>query len=61
MQKKYKVHKLDIKIAKEQDRLEQFINSLEGEVISILPDTKPFFLFYGARVDTVFIVEKLKD
>lgn len=56
---KYKVYKLDIKIAKEQDRLEQFLNNLEGEVVSIIPNVSSFFLFYGAKVNSILIVEKV--
>lgn len=59
MEKKYKVHKLDIKIAREQDKLEQFLNNLEGEVVSIIPNINTFFLYYGAKVNSVLIVEKI--
>ena len=59
MEKKYKVHKLDIKTATEQDKLEQFLNSLEGEVVSIIPNIDTFFLFYSAKVNSVLIIEKL--
>ena len=43
---KYKVHKLNIKLAKEPDMLENFLNNLKGEVISIIPDVESSFLFY---------------
>jgi len=58
---KYKVHKLNIKIARESDMLENFLNNLKGEVISIIPDVTTLFLFYGARVNSILIVEKLKN
>lgn len=57
---KYKVHKLNIKLAKEPEMLENFLNNLNGEVISIIPDVESFFLFYGAKVRHVLIVEKIK-
>ena len=57
---KYKVHKLDIKLVREPDRLEHFLNNLKGEVISIIPDVKTFFLFYGARVGSIIVVERVK-
>jgi hypothetical protein len=57
---KYKVHKLNLDLNKESDILENFLNNLKGEVISIMPDVKTLFLCYGARVRTVIIVEKLK-
>jgi len=57
---KYKVHKLNIKLEREPEMLENFLNNLKGEVISIIPDVTTFFLFYGSKVKSVFIVEKLK-
>ena len=57
---KYKVHKLNISLTREHNALENFINNLKGEVISIIPDVTTLFLCYGARVRSVIIVEKLK-
>ena len=57
---KYKVHKLNLKLSKEPEMLENFLNNLKGEVVSIIPDVKNFFLFYGAKVSSVIIVEKIK-
>ena len=57
---KFKVHKLEIKLAKEQDKLEQFLNSLEGEVVSIIPNVTPIVMFYGSKVNFVLVVEKVK-
>jgi len=59
MENKYKVHKLDIKITTEQDKLERFLNSLEGEVVSIIPNVNTLFLCYGAKVNSVLIIERL--
>ena len=57
---KYKVHKLNIKLAKEPEMLENFLNNLKGEVVSIIPDTTTLFLCYGAKVKSILIVEKIK-
>ena len=57
---KYKIHKLDIKLAREPDRLEHFLNNLEGEVVSIIPEVTSLFLFYGAKVKSILVVEKIK-
>jgi len=57
---KYKVHKLNIKLERESDVLENFLNNLKGEVISVIPDVKSLFLCYGAKVRSVLIVEKIK-
>jgi hypothetical protein len=57
---KYKVHKLNVKLAREPGRLEQFLNNLDGEVIAIIPDVENFFLFYGSKVRSIIVVEKIK-
>ena len=59
---KYRVHRLDIVLKKEQDKLEQFLNSLKGEVVSIVANVKPTFQGMGAtaKVDFLLIVEKLR-
>ena len=61
---KYKVHRFDINMSVDQQRLEDFLNNLEGEVVSIIPNiTKTtIFQIYGVtrKVDFLFIVEKVK-
>jgi hypothetical protein len=59
---KYRVHQLQIKMNEDQAKLEQFLNSLGGEVVSIIPNVKPTFLWMGAtaKVDFLFIVEKTR-
>lgn len=57
---KYKVHKLNLKLSKEPEVLEDFLNNLSGEVLSIIPDVTTHFLYYGSKVNTVLIVEKIK-
>lgn len=54
----YKVHRFDIKMTKEQDKLEQFLNNLEGEVIAIIPNIT-IKAFWIQQVDFLLIVEKL--
>jgi len=61
---KYKVHRLGIKMENDQNKLEQFLNNLEGEVVSIIPNIKRTTLFqiYGLtdKIDFLFIIEKMK-
>jgi len=59
--KRYRVHRLDIDMSKEQDKLEQFLNNVEGEVISVIPSVTPKFTpgGMGARVNSLLIVEKV--
>ena len=63
--KKYRVHRLEIKGEGTYNKLEQFLNDLEGEVVSIIPNIKKGSLpqSYGVtgKVDFLMIVEKLKS
>ena len=58
---KYRVHRLEIKQEDAQEKLEQFLNRLEGEVLSIVPYVSPTFQGMGATSKVVFllIVEKI--
>ena len=58
---KYDIHRFDINMEKDQDKLKQFLNNLKGEVVAIIPNVKPTFRPMGAtaKVDFLLIVEKL--
>ncbi len=60
---KYKVHRLEINMDKDQIKLERFLNNLKGEVISIIPNIAKTTLaqIYGVtrKVDFLLIIEKL--
>lgn len=53
---KYRVHRFDLKMTRDQGKLEQFLNSLEGEVVAIIPNVTPVPATF---VDFVLIVEKI--
>ena len=59
---KYRVHKIEIKRDSAQEKLERFLNQLEGEALSIVPYVSPTFQGMGAtaKVDFLLIVEKVK-
>ncbi len=59
---KYKTHHFPIDMNKDQTKLEQFLNNLRGEIVSIIPNVKPTFQFMGAtaKVDFLLIIEKLR-
>jgi hypothetical protein len=50
-------------MAEDQERLEHFLNNLEGEVVSIIPNIAKTSIFqiYGVtrKIDFLFIVEKM--
>ena len=52
----YKVHRLNIRMTRDQEKLEKFLNSLMGEVVAIIPNVVPVPATY---VDFLLIVEKL--
>jgi len=57
---KYVVHQFHLDMNKDKEKLQQFLNSLTGEVVSIIPNVKPTFKMMGATasVDFLYIVEK---
>ena len=56
---KYKVHRSPLKMTQDQARLEDFLNSLSGEVVSIIPNVAPVLFSLHAHVDFLLIVEKI--
>ncbi|UCE24509.1 MAG: hypothetical protein JSU74_00210 [Candidatus Zixiibacteriota bacterium] len=58
---RYKVHQLNIKLEKEQEKLEKFLNGLKGDVVSIIPNVRPTFQGMGAtaKIDFLLIIERL--
>ena len=60
---KYKVHRFDIHMEKDQHQLERMLNSLKGEVVSIIPNVArtTIFQIYGItkKIDFLLIVEKI--
>ena len=63
MKARYRVHRVDIRMRSDQDRFEQFLNSLEGEVVSVIPSVSPSWTFggMGARVHYFWVIEKVKQ
>jgi len=62
METKYKIHHFEIRMTKDKDKLELFLNSLDGEVVAIIPNVQPTFQLMGAtaKVNFLLIVEKIK-
>jgi len=58
MKAKYRVHRFDIKMTADQRKLEQFLNSLEGEVVAIIPNATSK-TFVTSVVDFLLIVEEV--
>jgi hypothetical protein len=60
MKVRYRVRRFDIDMTKDQRKLEQFLNNLEGDVVAIIPSVSPKFTpgGMGAKVNFLLIVEK---
>lgn len=58
---KYKVHRIEVNSKNMQEKLEQFINNIDGELVEIIPNVKPTFQGMGAtaKVDFLLVVEKI--
>jgi len=54
---KYRIRRFNISMRRVKNNLEQFLNSLKGEVISIVPNVKLGF-FFVPIVDFLLITEK---
>jgi len=55
---KYRVHRFNIRMTRDQGKLEQFLNSLEGEVVAIIPNVT-WGVPAKPAVDFLLIVEKV--
>ena len=57
---KYRVHQLEVERNTAQEKLQSFLNQLEGEILAIVPYVSPTFQLMGAtsKVDFLLIVEK---
>lgn len=53
---KYKVHQFSIRMSADQQKLEQFLNNLEGEVVAIIPNVTPFPATF---VNFLLIIERM--
>ena len=58
---RYRVHRFDVVMRTDQAMFEQFLNSLEGEVVSVIPSVSPSWTFggIGARTYYFWVIEKV--
>jgi hypothetical protein len=57
---RYRVHEFRLKMTRDRVDLERFLNELEGEVVSIVPNVNSDNPGMFSYVDFLFIIEKLK-
>lgn len=56
----YRVHRFDLRMTKDAGNLERFLNSLEGDVVAIVPNVT-VKAFWVHVVDFVHVVERLPE
>ena len=56
---KYRLRRFGLRMTADQAKLEQFLNSLEGEIIAIIPNVTVTPMTWASRVDFLLIVEKI--
>lgn len=59
MAAKYRIHRFDINMVRDQEKLEQFLNNLKGEVVAIVPNVA-ISIFWVHRIDFLLIIEKVE-
>jgi len=52
MEVKCRVHRFDVVMRTDQDRFEEFVNSLEDEVVSVIPQCSPSWTCGGMGAGT---------
>lgn len=56
---KYRIHRFEINLNRDQLELEKFLNELKGEVVSIIPNVA-FKAFWVHKINFLLIIEKVK-
>jgi hypothetical protein len=59
---KYRVHRIEVDRKEMQEKLEQLLNTLTGEVVAVVPNVRPTFQLMGAtsKVDFLLVVERVR-
>ncbi len=62
---KYKVHRYDITMETGQADLERYLNTIEGEIVAIIPNNRRTSLaqIYGItrKIDFLMVIEKIQN
>ena len=61
MKARYRVHRFEVLIRTDQARFEQFLSSLKGDLVTVIPGVSPSWTFggMGARTSYFWVIEKL--
>ena len=56
---KYKVHRIEVNKDNMQEKLQEFLNKLNGEEVAVIPNVTQYFMMYGAKINYILIVEQI--
>jgi hypothetical protein len=56
----YRVHRFDLRMTKDERNLERFLNGLEGDVVSVVPNVT-VKAFWVHVINFVYVVERLPE
>ncbi len=59
LQQKYRVHCFDVHLVSDKSKVEQFLTSLEGEIITIFPKVSFTSFNWTSQIDFLIIVERV--
>lgn len=59
MSDEYRIHHPDLSLTTDPSKSEQFLNSLEGERLTFIPNVTVVLFLLTSRVDFLFIAEKM--
>ena len=55
---RYRVHRFDLRMTKDEANLERFLNSLEGDVVSVVPNVT-IKAFWVHVINFVYVIERV--
>ena len=55
---RYRVHRFDLRMTKDEANLERFLNSLEGDVVSVVPNVA-MKAFWVHVINFVYVIERV--
>jgi hypothetical protein len=56
--KKFHIHEVGVRMTEDRDAVQDFLNTLEGEVIAIIPNVHSVSTIGHVGVDFLWVVEK---
>lgn len=58
---KMHVHEIGVRMTEDRERVEEFLNSLQREIIAVIPNVHSISAFNIVGVDFLWVVERDRD